>query len=206
MSQAGLTLIPRAYRMQAGGIDFSTVLWSVGLRGEAAVKYPYDDYNAEVYVPNPYAQYVVGIDKSIGDWNALVQYSGVYVFHFGSIVEPVLSNPYDPSAQAQYASDLAAGEIKRLNRMFTGTADEVSHTLTGNVQWNTLYETLHLKLACMYDITTKEYAINPGIAYDVADAIGVTVGGRYIAGPDGSLNDMVSKLLSFVYAEVKVSF
>ena len=90
--------------------------------------------------------------------------------------------------------------------MFTGASDQVSHSLTGNVQWNTLYETLHLKVAGMYDFTTKEYAVNPSVTYDIADAIALNVGGRYLAGPDGSLNDIVSKLMSFVYTEIKLSF
>ena len=206
LSQTGLSLIPRAYRMHAGGADFSTAIGSIGVRGEAAVKYPYDDYNKDVYVPNPYVQYVLGLDKSIGNWSALVQYSGIFVLNYKKIADPVLTDPLDPMAQALYASALAAAEIKRMNRLFIGTSDEISHSLTGNIQWNTLYETLHLKISGMYNFTTKEYALNPSTSYDIADAICLNVGGRYLTGPGGSLNDMVSNLMSFVYTELKISF
>jgi hypothetical protein len=206
LSQTGLSIIPHAYRMHAAGADFSTAIGSFGLRGEAAVKYPYDDYNKEVYVPNPYAQYVLGLDKSIGNWSILLQYSGLYVINYKKIADPVLTDPLDTMAQALYASELASAEIQRLNRLFTGTADEVSHSLTGNIQWNTLHETLHLKIAGMYDFTTKDYAINPSASYDIADAISIEVGGRYLNGPDGKLNNMVSNLMSFVYTELKWSF
>ena len=206
LSQTGLSLIPRAYRMHAAGADFSTTVGSIGLRGEGAVKYPYDDYDKCIYIPHPYAQYVLGLDKSIGNWSLLVQYSGLYVIKYKEIVDPVLTDPLDPAAQALYGSALAGVEIERLNRLFTGASDQVSHSLTGNVQWNTLYETLHLKVAGMYDFTTKEYAVNPSVTYDIADAIALNVGGRYLAGPDGSLNDIVSKLMSFVYTEIKLSF
>lgn len=209
-SQTGLSLIPRAYRMYAAGADFSTAIGSFGLRGEAAVKYPFDDYNDDsnknVYIPNPYAQYVLGLDKSIGNWSVLIQYSGLYVINFEKIEVPMLIDPYDPAAQAFYASALAAAEIKRLNRLFTGTSDEISHSLTGNVQWNTLHETLHLKIAGMYDFTTKDYGVNPSASYDIADAISLTVGGRYLDGPKGNLNNMISNLMSFVYTELKWSF
>jgi hypothetical protein len=209
-SQTGLSLIPRAYRMHAAGADFSTTIGSFGLRGEAAVKYPFDDYNdnsnKDVYIPSPYAQYVLGLDKSIGNWSVLIQYSGLYVIDFKKIEVPMLTNPYDPAAQAFYASALAAAEMKRLNRLFTGTADEVSHSLTGNIQWNTLYETLHLKIAGMYDFTTKDYGINPSVSYDIADAINLSVGGHYLNGPENNLNNMISNLMSFVYTELKWSF
>jgi hypothetical protein len=58
----------------------------------------------------------------------------------------------------------------------------------------------------MYDFTTKDYGINPSASYDIADAISVTVGGRYLNGPVGNLNNIISNLLSFVYTELKWSF
>lgn len=211
LSKTGLSLIPTAYRMQAAGADFSTAIGSFGLRGEAALKYPLDDYDKDIlmskpYVPYPFIQYVLGLDKSIGDWSILIQYSGLYVINYEKIVEPVLTNPFDPVAQMLYASALASAEIKQMNRLFTGTSDQVSHSLTGNLQWSTLYETLHLKIAGMYNFTTEDYAINPSISYDIADAIGLTVGGRYLDGPEENLNNMVSNLMSFVYTELKISF
>jgi hypothetical protein len=206
LSRTGMSLFPHAYRMQVGGLDFSTTVASLGLRGEAALKYPNGDYKASVYIPNPSAQYVVGVDKSLGDWTVLVQYSGVYVLDYNDIEQPVLTNPYDPMAQALYASALAANGIDHINRLYTGTADKLSHSVTANIQWNTLHETLRLQLAGMYNFTTDEYAVNPSVSYDVADAVGVTVGGRYLNGPDESLNHMIRYLLSFAYAEVKVSF
>jgi hypothetical protein len=156
-------------------------------------------------VPNPYAQYVVGLDKSIGDWSVLVQYSGLYVIEYKKIADPVY-DPTNPMAPMIYASDLASAKIQNMNRLFTGTSDQVSHSLTTNIQWNTLHETLHFKLAGMYDFTTEDYVVNPSASYDIADAINLTVGGRYLDGPEGKLNNMVSNLMSFVYSELKWSF
>lgn len=206
LGQTGLSLIPRAYRIHAAGADFSTTVGSFGLRGEAAFKYPFDDYDTHVHVPNPYVQYVFGIDRSVGDWAMLLQYSGLYVIDYEEIAEPVLTDPFDPVAVSLYAYALASAEIRRMNRLFTGTSDEVSHSLTGNIQWSTLYETLHLELAGMYNFTTKDYVINPGISYDIADGINLAVGGRYLDGPEEEVNSMVSNLMSFVYTELTVYF
>jgi hypothetical protein len=93
-----------------------------------------------------------------------------------------------------------------LNRLFTNTSDELSHSLTANVQWNTMHETLHFKLSGLYDFTTEEYAVVPNAMYDVADAVSLTIGGRYLNGKKGSLNDLVSDMMSHVYTELKISF
>ncbi|MBN1577121.1 MAG: hypothetical protein JW913_11245 [Chitinispirillaceae bacterium] len=206
VGQTGLSLIPRAYRIHAAGADFSTAIGSIGLRSEAAVKYPFEDYEKYVHVPNPYVQYVIGLDKSIADWSVLLQYSGLYVINYKNITEPVLTDPLDPMARALYTYALASTEIQRMNRLFTGTSDEISHSLMGNVQWNTLYETLHMKLAGMYNFTTKDFVINPSVSYDIADAVNLAAGGRYLDGPERNLNNMIGNLMSFVYTELKVSF
>jgi hypothetical protein len=206
LSQTGLSLFPHAYRMQAGGADFSTAIGPFGVRGEAAIKYPFDDYEEKAYVPNPYAQYVLGLDKTMGNVSVLAQYCGFYTIHFKEIEYPVLTDPFDPIARAQFVSVMAANEIERMNRLFNGTSDKISHSLVGNAQWNALYETLHLKLAGMYNFTTEDYAVNPSASYDIADAVSLIVGGRYIDGPEGNLNNMISNLMSFVYTDLKVSF
>jgi hypothetical protein len=201
-----LTLIPRAYRIHAIGADFSTAVASLGLRGEVAAEIPYADYEQKVYVPNPAVRGVFGVDKTIGNWDFLLQYSGCYVIDFAELPQPVLANPQDPASQLAYASQLAATEIDRLNRLFVGNADKSSHAATARVGLNLLYETLHLELAGMYSVTTEDYAVNPKISYAITDAFSVAAGGRYLDGPDNSLNDLVGKTLSFAFVEMVLSF
>jgi hypothetical protein len=206
LGASGLSLIPKAYRIQVIGGDFSTSIGSYGLRAEIAAKIPGNEYKTHSYIPNPYGQAVFGIDRSIGDWSLLVQYSGVYVNDFKKIIAPLLLNPLDPNEQRIYGAAVAEAEIKRLNRLFTGASDELSHSITANVQWNTMHETLHLKLSGLYNFTTAEYALLPDASYDIADAMSLSVGGRYLDGKDESLNHLVSHLMSHVYAELKISF
>ncbi len=147
-----------------------------------------------------------GIDRSISDWSFLVQYSGVYVPGFTPITEPVLSDPFNPLALQAFAFAKGNYEIHRINRLFTGTTNQTSHSITGRIGWRGLYETLEIELAGLYTITTEEYAVNPSIGYDIADALHFTVGGRYLRGPGGSLNDLIDDQLSHVYTELKFSF
>jgi hypothetical protein len=206
LTLTGISLLPTAYRMQALGADFSTALGDFGLRGEACLKVPDLSARDYPYIPAAYFQYVVGVDRTFGDWNALVQYSGLYVRDFQALEEPVLSDPYNLLAQMQYAAQVAAQEMNKLNRLFTGTADQVSHAATAQIGWSGLAETLHVKLAGLYNFTTREFALNPSVAYDIADALTATVGARDIDGPEGSLNRLVNRLLSSGYVELKCSF
>jgi hypothetical protein len=201
LGMTGLSLVPQAYRMQVIGADFSTTAGSFGLRGEAAYKQPVGDYQAEVWMPNPCGQFVAGIDRSVGNLNILLQYSGLVVADYQEMAAPDASLPLP-----FYMAAMARNEIENLNRLFTGTKDQFSHSVTANVKWDTLYETLHFGLAGMYNFTTRDYVVNPSVTYDMADATSLTFGGRQLDGPEGSLNHMVNSLMSQVYTELKMSF
>jgi hypothetical protein len=186
MTSLSVVITPIAYKMQAIGGDFSTALWNFGLRGEACVKIPELSPDNYAYIPKPYAQYVGGIDRTFGDFNALVQYSGVTVMDYKEVNDTEMTQWF--------------------NQLFTGTKDRFSHTVTASLGWNGVYDTLHAKLSGMYDFTTREYVLNPDVTYDVADALKLTAGWRDFYGPDNSLNSLISKLLSTYYIEIKNSF
>ncbi|MBN1306394.1 MAG: hypothetical protein JXA18_00655 [Chitinispirillaceae bacterium] len=201
-----VALTPTAYRVHTAGVDFSTAIGPFGLRGEASLTVPFDDPDDVGYVPFRHAAYVLGLDRSISDWNFLAQYSGVYVIGFHATPEPVLSDPSNLLAQQVFMLAKGEAEMQRINRLFAGTDDRASHAVTARIGWRGLHETLRLELAGLYNFTTEEYAVNPVIAYDIADALCVTVGGRYLRGPEGSLNDLIDDLLSYGYAELRLSF
>lgn len=192
LTAGGMAIIPTAYRMQAIGGDFSTSLTGFGLRGEICAKIPEFSQSGNVYIPAPFIQYVFGIDRIMGDFNALVQYSGQYVTDF---------------QQIDYATmNAAALQMETYNRLFTGTAEQVSHSATAQVGWTGLSDTLHVKLAGVYNFTTREYVISPSVTYDIADAMIGTVGFREVDGPDSSLNHLMKNTMSLVYVELKCSY
>jgi len=206
MDASGLSLTPKAYRMHVIGGDFSTTAGAYGLRGEVAAKIPTGDYENTAYIPHPFGQLVLGVDRSFGDFSVLVQYAGLYVYKYKDLNNPVLADASDPYARMAYQVALTNESMAKLNRQFTGTTDEFSHSITANVQWNTMHETLHLKLSGFYNITTEEYAVVPNAGYDIADAISLNIGGRYLDGKDGSLDKLVKHMMSDIYTELKISF
>lgn len=206
LGTAGISLTPTAYRVQVIGMDFSTTVGAFGIRGEGAVTLPFDESEKVKFVPARHASYVFGVDRDIGSFSLLVQYSGLAVFDFQALPKPVLNDPSNPMAQMLFAAEEAEMQMRRINRLFTGTADEASHAVTGRIGWRGLHETLEMELAGLYNITTEEYAVNPKLSYDIADALTVSLGGRLVRGPDESLNDLVSDLLTNAYLELKYSF
>ena len=206
LTQTGIMITPTAYRIHAIGGDFATVIGSYGIRGEAAFKKTYADYTQINYLPNPDIEYVIGVDKSIGDFSLLFQYAGEYVVDFTILNLPVLTNPNDAQALGIYKQQFADYNMIKMNRLFLQQGDEIRHSVTARVGWSLLHETLKLELAGIYNFTTKEYVARPSLSYDFTDALGICIGGQYLDGPDESLLAMESNSLSYVFTELKLSF
>jgi len=188
-------IVPRAYRMQAIGLDFSTTAGkSLGLRGEAAYKFPSKDHEDNVYIPNPELHYVVGVDREYGNINILVQYAGKYIVDYLELQQP--STP-----QIEIGNNFT-----RKNRMFAFQQEETIHWLFGRLKWKLMFEALKLELPVMYNLTTEEYVLRPRVSYDIADALTATLGAEIYSGPSGTLFDMVGDHLGAGFFELKVSF
>ena len=185
---------PRSYRMHVVGADFSTTIGSYGFRGEFAYRTPHEDYEKYIYIPNPDLQYVMGMDRTFGDFSVILQYIGRTVLDFAE-----LSNPQTPEERPKY-------EMARKNRMFSSQSDEISHAVSFRPAWKFLYETLALEVAGLYNFTTKELLVKPKVSYDIADALRLTVGGEFYTGPNGTLYDTIGETLSAVFVELKTSF
>jgi hypothetical protein len=149
---------------------------------------------------------VLGADKTVDQWEFLVQYLGRFVADYEELAQPAVTDPTDPLAQMAYTAGMLAMEMENFNRLFVGNADRMSHSVSARAGLNLLYETLHIELAGMYNFTTEDYAVIPEISYDITDAFTVSTGGRHLNGPDNSLNNLVSNLMSFAYLEMKLLF
>ncbi len=126
-------IVPKAYRTQVIGVDFSTTAGSFcGLRGEAALKLPSKDHEKNIYIPNPDLYYVFGADKEYGNFNIIVQYVGRYVLDFKKM--PV----------SQWAIDDQLRMLESKNRMFASQQDEMNNAVFCRLAWKLLHETLNL--------------------------------------------------------------
>jgi hypothetical protein len=188
----------KAYQMNVFGADFSTVLGSFGLRGEAAFRSPIDDYTVDadevidstIHIPNPDLQYVLGVDKTVGDFSIILQYIGRYVFEFEEL---------------DIRKDMLR-ELELKNRLLSSQLNEISHAGFMRPSLALLHETLDLEFIAYYNITTKESILRPVISYDFADALTVKIGGEWYKGPENTLFGTIERALSSAFVELKASF
>ena len=186
------TVVNKPYQMQVLGADFSTTVGSFGLRGEIAYRMPVEDYEDELnaHVPNPDLQYVLGMDRSMGNFSIIVQYIGRYVFDFTEFE----------------GTGLPTDQLYITNLMISGQLDEMSHAVFMRPALTLRHETLDIELLGYYNVTTEETLLRPLIAYDITDAMTFKVGGEFYAGPENTLFGSIDKGLSSAFVELGVSF
>jgi hypothetical protein len=186
------TVVTKPYKMQVLGCDFSTTIGSLGLRGEAAYRDPVEDFQLESnpHIPNPDIQYVIGLDRTRGDFSVIAQYIGRYVIDFEEF--KTTGSPLD--------------ELEIKNRMIASQTDEVSHAVFARPALTLLHETMNAEILGYYNITTEERLVRPVLSYDLTDAFTLTIGGEYYAGPENTLFGTIDESLSSFFIELKTSF
>lgn len=176
------------------GADFSTSVRSFGLRGEFAYRRPIDNFKLNdkfhSYIPNPDFQYLLGVDKSIGNFSVIVQYVGRYVSGFES----------EPDGNSQ---DI---ELELTNRMITSQQDMVSHAFLIRPDLSLFHETVTLEFLSYFNISTDEFLLRPSLIWNIADALTLKAGYEGYSGPDGTLFGNIKDALSSLFVEIKVSF
>ncbi|MFA9454274.1 MAG: hypothetical protein ACERK6_10200 [Candidatus Aminicenantaceae bacterium] len=185
----------KSYRMQVLGADFATTLGGFGLRGEAAYRWPHEDYKASVYIINPDLYFVAGIDREFsGGLSMIFQYLGRYVTDFEE-----LQPPADPRL-------LPLFRLEEKNRLLVSQQYEFSHALTLRIAQSLMYETLDLELMGYFNVTTEEFLIKPKVTYRITDALKLIAGGECYQGPSETLFDLIDPYLSAFFGELRLSF
>ncbi len=194
LSEQSIMVRPEPYRVQIVGTDFSMTVGGLGLRGEFAYRNPIDDYKTLLHVPNPDLQYVLGLDRSWGDFNVVLQYVGRHVLDFQELGDPAIAG-FDPFY-----------EMESKNRLISSQQNEWSHAVSFRPALNLAHETLSLEVAGLYNFTTEELLLRPKMSYDLADALVLTIGGDIYAGPAETLFGVVDEALSAGFIELKAAF
>ena len=189
-----IPVIPKPYRLHVLGADFSTTLGSLGLRGEFAYRQSRKDHKTFVHIPNPDIQAVIGLDKTMGDFSMILQYIGRYVFDFQKLIPPA-----DPAEQIAY-------ELALKNRLLASQQNEISHSVSFRPALFLMHETMTLEAAGMVNLTTEEWFLRPKLAYDISDALTLTLGGEIYLGPDETLYGLIDEVLSAAFVECRISF
>lgn len=187
-------LVPKAYQVQMVGADFQTTIAKYGLRGELAYVHPRQGDKTFKYIPKPDLQWVIGGDRSWGDFMLNMQYMGKWVRNFEAL--PAVPSP----------SQLFDYAMHKNNRMLAEQTHELTHKMSTRLSYKLLNESLDLSLFAMYNINTEEYMLRPKIDYNITDAMSLSTGLEYFAGPAESLYGTMDKLLNTAFVELKVSF
>jgi hypothetical protein len=211
-----------AYRQQVFGVDFATTLGDVmGLKAEGAFRLP-NGWETHINVPKPDIQYVLGLDKTIGEFSMIAQYMGRYVLSwknypdkpadtdgFQSIVEPddldPSKNAYD-EAKANKISDGVNTELAYRNQGIFQQRAQLQHLASVRLELLTLHDTLSISALGMMNFTTQEWLAFPKVVYKFTDHLTASVGGEIYSGPEGTLLDVIEPTLNAGYVELRVGF
>jgi hypothetical protein len=184
---------------------------SFGIRGEAGLRIPADKYRDEVYTPETDLRYVLGIDRSFGNFSLMVQYIGQWVPDFTDMPELMLFNESGgftlPDTSMYYLiPDILEEQIHGFNRLIYGQTHRVSHTVSGRPSVALIHNNLNAEIYCMYNISTEELTVMPKISYNISDSWKISAGGQYFSGPKNTLSDMVGPVFNSGFIELKWSF
>jgi len=206
-----MDLAAKVYRHNLIGADFATVAGSFGIRGEAGLRMPVDEYRNKIFTPRTDIRYVFGIDRTIGNLNIIAQYIGQWVPGYQEMPELILfhqSNGMLFQEQVSYAEIPAMidSQIEGFNRIIHGQTHRTSHSFSLRPSLDLIYETFKIEAFAMYNISTRELTVMPRVTYRVTDCWNISVGGQYFSGPENTLNDMAGPLFNGGYLEVRRSF
>lgn len=184
---------PTTYKINMVGADFQTTIGKFGLRGEFAYTQPISNSEFE-YLPNSDLQWVIGSDRTWGNFMVNVQYLGRWVANFKQ-----LEQPNDLSKMFSYI-------LEKQNRMFNSQQHNATHSFSTRLSQKLFQETLDISAFGMYNITTKEFMIRPKISYFITDDMDLSVGMEYFYGDDETLYGLIGDIINTGFLELKITF
>ena len=193
------------YKKNTIGADFTLPVNSWILRGEAAYNIT-TGYEQNMHVPNPDIAYVFGLEHDFWGVTTILQYVGKYTLDFTKLQMPVLSDPFDPLAQMQYAMEMIEYESTLFNRKMFYQQEETNHAIVLLLSKAIAYDTWNIELGAYYNITSEDLMIRPKLTWRISDALAASIGGSYMSGPDKSIFDYSAPVLSGTFIELKASF
>jgi hypothetical protein len=200
-----ITNVATPYFKNMIGADIAAPLGSWIVRGEFAFNIT-TDYEEKIYVPNPDLHYVVGIEHSFNGFTTILQYIGKYTLDFTELEEPVLTDPKNPLAQIQYASDMIIYESNLFSRKSIYQQKETNHALALTISKPFAYDTWNMELTGLYNLTSEEYMIRPKVTWDISDALTASAGCSYMAGSEKELFSYAGPVMNGAFLELKVNF
>ena len=216
MEPTALNIYEKAYKIRSLGTDLSLPLGSWILRAEGAWQQAQESHTAHEYLPFPELSYTFEIERSGSYLTWITGYYGKYILDYEHPnADPSLSAGQDQFAQMiqngyPITMDVINGvvieQIGAFNRLYNYQLEEFYHTAFAVLKGNLWQDRVELTLPVIYNVTTEEWVVQPGVSWLPYDGIRVTAGYAGLYGPENSLYDLVGPVLNAGYLSLKISF
>jgi hypothetical protein len=209
-----MELSVKPYKTRIAGIDFETIIGSVGLRGEASWSDPLLSHSKYEYVPMPEIEWIAGADWSTGQFIFTAEYSGKYIIDFApSDVAPLIGTEPDLAELVELMSTpgfdyeyYVTQQVSAFNRLYNNQLKKQYHFLGLRIEAEILYGKLLPSLFTMYNFTSRDMLLIPELEIKPADAIAVRIGAEIYSGPKGSMYDLINDFMNSVYVSLRFDF
>lgn len=205
-----------AYRIRMLGVDFSIPINSWILRAEGSWQQSTSPFEEHEYLPFPELTYTAEIERSGTYATVIAGYYGKYLINYSSpLAEPTLSAGQEQFIQlmksgmpltTETMNGLVSEQVRSFNRLYNYQLEELYHTIFIVWKGNFWHDRLELTMPVIYNMTTEEWIIRPGVAYAPGDGIKISMGFNGLYGPENSLYDMVGPVINSGYMSVKLTF
>jgi hypothetical protein len=184
------------YHKSSYGIDLAIPVGSWIIRAETVFDQT-KDYEAQMHIPNPNLNWVVGVERSFWDITAILQYIGYYTRDFIS---------FDDLPPPQSMDEILIRELTEFNRKIFYQQEETNHALSLTLNRSFRFETISIEATGYYNITSEEWLIRPKLSWNITDHLETSIGGFYSEGPDKTLLFYASDVMNGAFVELKVNF
>lgn len=216
MQPTTLNIYEKPYKIRSLGLDLSLPLGSWIFRAEAAWQQTVETRTNQEYLPFPELAYTFEIERSGSYLTWIAGYYGKYILDYESPKgTPSLSAGEDQFAQMiqsgypvtkQAIDDVIRNQIGAFNRLYNYQLEEFYHSAFIVLKGSVWQDRLEFSLPLIYNVTTEEWIVQPGIAWLPYDGIRISAGYSGLYGPESSLYDLVGPVLNASYLSFKLSF
>lgn len=216
MEPVALNVMEQAYRIRMLGMDFSIPVGSWILRAEGAWQQSVEPHEEHEYLPFPELSYTAEVERSGSYATWLAGYYGKYILNYSSsVAEPSLSTGQDQFLQLmqlgiplthETIDGLISEQVRAFNRLYNYQLEKIYHSVFLVWKGNFWYDRLEITMPVIYNITTQEWIVQPGISYMPDDGIKISMGFSGLYGPENSLYDLVGPVLNAGYLSFKLTF
>lgn len=206
-----IVLEENPFKIRTLGAGMEVILGKNILRTEFSWTDPDDNHRQKEYVMLPEIRWAAGLERSFGDLQILLEYSGKYLHDFFEVAfDPMLPDESSFSELGQLppeqAFNLTRLQIGSFNRLYYYQMDEYSHYAGLSLSFNRSLALINPSVNIVYNISAREYLLRPVLEIKPADNLKIIAGAEIFGGKDNSLFDMINDSLNSLFTGIRIDF